>query len=228
MLIHALAESMAPIHDAFRADWPGAEIYDLLDSSLSADLAADGGVLSTRMVERFRTLGRYAVAQTDCDAILFTCSAFGPAIDAVKRDLSNISVLKPNEAAFERAMQTGSRIGLLVTFEPSLQSLVRELEAMAQKSGAQIKVEARMVPGAMAALRAGRASEHDGLITNAATELSKPDVLVLGQFSMARAAQVIRERVSFPVLTTPGSAVAKLRDGLGAGLPRTQAGAQRI
>src|SRR5271168_4039002 len=113
MLIHAVPEAVTPIREAFAAGWPEAEIHDLMDSSLSADLAADGGVLDARMIERFRALGRYAAgagpAGRASDAVLFTCSAFGPAIDAVRAELA-IPVFKPNEAAFERALETGSRI----------------------------------------------------------------------------------------------------------------------
>src|ERR1700742_5322190 len=105
MLIHAVAEAAVPTRRASAADWPAAETHDLMDTSLSADLAADGGKLGARMVERFLTLGRYAAAAGPdgraSDAVLFTCSAFGPAIEAVRDDLK-IPVLKPNEAAVER------------------------------------------------------------------------------------------------------------------------------
>ena len=83
-LIHALEESVSPICQAFARHWPQARTADLLDASLSADLAAAGG-LDDAMVRRFVTLGRYAASGTgthDTRAILFTCSAFGPAIDA--------------------------------------------------------------------------------------------------------------------------------------------------
>ena len=80
-LIHALAHSVAPINEAMARDWPQATRMNLLDDSLSADLAAGGG-LDAFMHERFRRLAQYAV---DCgsDAILFTCSAFGPCIERV-------------------------------------------------------------------------------------------------------------------------------------------------
>ena len=39
MLIHAVAEAVVPIRQAFAADWPVAETHDLMDTSLSADLA---------------------------------------------------------------------------------------------------------------------------------------------------------------------------------------------
>jgi Asp/Glu/hydantoin racemase len=214
MLIHAVAEAVTPIREAFAAGWPEAEIHDLMDSSLSADLAADGGVLGARMIERFRTLGRYAAgagpAGRASDAILFTCSAFGPAIEAVRAELA-IPVLKPNEAAFERALEAGSRIGLLVTFAPSLPALTAELEAMARAAGRTPTIVGAIAAGGMEALRAGRVADHDARLAAAAASLPAVDAFVIGQFSAARAAGAIRAVRPEPVLTTPESAVAKLR-----------------
>lgn len=218
MLIHALRDSVEPIHAAFAEGWPGAETHDLLDSSLSADHAADGGRLGERMVERFRALGRYAAAAGPegrrADAILFTCSAFGPAIEAVKRDHA-IPVLKPNESAFAAALGHGRRVGMLCSFAPARAPMLAELEAMGRAAGASVAVEARVVEGALAALQAGRGAEHDALIAEAAAGLPAVDAVVIAQFSMARSAAAVRARVRVPVLTTPGSAVAALRAMLG-------------
>ena len=68
----------------------------------------------------------------------------------------------------------------------------------------------RVVEGALAALQGGDVAGHDSLIVAAAADYAKVDALVLAQFSMARAAAGIapgRRRV----ITTPDSAVAKLR-----------------
>ena len=215
VLIHALRDSLAPIHAAFRAGWPEAATHDLLDSALSADHADDGGVLTPRMIERFLALGRYAatagaMAGRPTDAILFTCSAFGAAIDAVKR-AATIPVLKPNEPAFEEALALGPRIGLLVTFPPSLPALSEEVEAAAAAACVALRLDARVVDGALAALQSGDGATHDRLIADAAATLPPVDAVVLGQFSMARAAAAVRARVAAPVLTTPDSAVAALR-----------------
>ena len=75
-LIHALQHSLPPIAASFAKLWPEAELMNLLDDSLSADLAREGG-LTRGMTERFLKLGRYATG-SGADAILFTCSAFGP------------------------------------------------------------------------------------------------------------------------------------------------------
>ena len=100
-LIHALKHSIVPIEASFARLWPDASLMNLLDDSLSADLARDGR-LTDAMTERFLSLGRYA-ASTGADAILFTCSAFGPCIEAVARAHAPMPVLKPNEAMIEQA-----------------------------------------------------------------------------------------------------------------------------
>lgn len=212
-LIHATAVAIDPIVDAFARMWPEARVTNLLEDSLSVDLAAEGR-LTDRMIERFVTLARYARG-CGADAILFTCSAFGPAIEAAQRAL-DIPVLKPNEAMLDEALAAGPRIGLLATFEPSIPALKAELEDMAQRRNSRIEIVTRAVPGALAALHAGRADEHDRLITAAAEETGDCDALILGQFSMASAARLIPARAGRKVLTSPASAVAQLKRMLAA------------
>src|ERR1700675_257169 len=122
-LVHALKHSIAPIEASFGRLWPDANLMNLLDDSLSADVAREGR-LTVAMTERFLLLGRYA-ALTGADAILFTCSAFGPCIEAVARQQAPMPALKPNEAMIEQAVARGDRIGLLSTFAPTLASMPR-------------------------------------------------------------------------------------------------------
>jgi len=77
---------LTPINEAMARDWPEATRMNLLDDSPSSDMAAGGRKLDTAMHERFQRLSQYAL---DCgsDAVLFTCSAFGPCIEEVARRL---------------------------------------------------------------------------------------------------------------------------------------------
>ena len=204
-LIHALQHSLQPIAASFAKLWPEAELMNLLDDSLSADLAREGG-LTRGMTERFLKLGRYATG-TGADAILFTCSAFGPCIEAVARAERPIPVLKPNEAMIEQAAQKGRRIGLLSTFPPTLASMPREFPE-------SVEVVSKLADGALAALNRGDAAEHDQLIADAARSLRDCDVIALAQFSMAGTAPLVAQATGRPVLTTPDSAVRKLRETL--------------
>jgi hypothetical protein len=201
-LIHALKHSIAPIEAAFARLWPDASLMNLVDDSLSADLARDGS-LRVAMTERFLTLGRYA-ASTGTDAILFTCSAFGPCIEAVARELAPMPVLKPNAAMIEQAAARGYRIGLLSTFAPTLVSMPREFPS-------SVKVVPKLADGALAALDRGDGAEHDRLVAQASRDLRDCDLIALAQYSMAPAAALVAEASGRPVLTTPESAVLKLK-----------------
>jgi Asp/Glu/hydantoin racemase len=210
-LIHATAVAIDPIREAFAAGWPQARTTNLLDDSLSTDLAADGRI-TDRMIERFVTLARYS-AGCGANAILFTCSAFGVAIEAARGSVP-IPVLKPNEAMFDEALEAGRRMGLISTFEPSIPSMVRELEDEAARRGSKIELRTRSIPDAMSALQRGDVKTHDGLIAQAASEFTDCDVLMLAQFSMARAAARISARAGQRLLTSPHSAVARLKRDL--------------
>lgn len=222
-LIHALEESVAPARTAFAGEWPEAYCYDLLDTSLAVD-RAQAGRLDDAMTARFRALADYAASTSGVGgrtaAILFTCSAFGPAIDAAKVT-TGIPVLRPNEAAFSEAFGLGSRILLAVTFEPSRDSLKAELEAMARLAGRSVTVETVLIEGGLAALKAGDGERHDALAAECiGRHAAGVDVVILGQFSLARARSVIAARLGpTPVLTTPHSAVKAIRRLVGNASP---------
>jgi len=200
-LIHALKHSIAPIEAAFARLWPKARLMNLLDDSLSADLAHDGA-LTEAMINRFLALGDYAVT-TGADAILFTCSAFGPCIEAVARAHASMPVLKPNEAMIEQAVTMGRTIGLLSTFPPTLQSMPPEFPA-------SVEIVPKLAQGALAALDRGERTTHDRLIAEASKDLRDCDVIALAQFSIAAAAPLVADATGKPVVTTPDSAVLKL------------------
>lgn len=205
-LIHALRHSPPPIEAAFARLWPQATLMNLLDDSLSADLSRDGRITEA-MTGRFLSLASYARA-TGADGILFTCSAFGPCIEAVQHALSPLPVLKPNEAMIEEAQAIGGKIGLLASFQPTLQSMPREFPG-------SLTVTPKLAEGALAALDRGDGAEHDRLAASAARDLAECDAIALAQFSLARAAPAVAAATGKPLLTTPDSAVRKLKRLLG-------------
>src|SRR3954466_5559514 len=202
-LIHALKHSVAPVEASFALTWPEARLMNLLDDSLSADVAREGR-LTEAMTARFLALGRYATG-TGADAILFTCSAFGTCIEAVAREQAPLPVLKPNEAMIEQAAAQGRRIGLLATFAPTLVSMPPEFPS-------SVEVVSKLATGALAALDRGDRAEHDRLVAEASRELADCDLIALAQYSMAPAAALVAEASGRPVLTTPDSAVQKLKE----------------
>ncbi len=200
-LIHVGMVSVPSIEAAFRRLWPEAVLMNLLDDSLFSDRGE--GALPPGMTDRFLALSRYA-AGTGADGILFTCSAFGPCIEACAEALAPIPVLKPNEAMVEAACAAGSRIGLLATFPGTLETMPAEFPD-------HIKLVPHLAEGAFDALLAGDAPAHDRLVVEAARHLADCDALCLAQFSLSRAAPAIEQALGRKVLTTPDSAVEKLK-----------------
>lgn len=207
-LIHALSHSVAPINEELVRQWPDCVRMNLLDDSLSADLARHAQGLDASMHQRFEVLAAYA-ERTGASGILFTCSAFGPCIDAVAARRPAMPVLKPNEAMVAEAAVTGRRIGLIASFAPTLVSMPSEFPP-------GVVVIPRLAEGAMEALNQGDVARHDALVVESALWLVQQncDVIALAQFSMARAQAAVARAVPLPVLTTPGSAVRVLRQRL--------------
>src|SRR5712692_4681405 len=160
-LIHATPVAMQPVMEAFRHGWTDVDTFNVLDDALSTDLAR-AGTLNEALQQRIVALAAYA-AGMGVDGILYTCSAFGEAIEAVART-ARMPVLKPNEAMFEAALQRGTRIGLLATFQPSIPSLEQEFVAMARAQAKAVTLESVCVPEAMTALTTGDTGQHDRLI----------------------------------------------------------------
>ncbi|KAF1050279.1 MAG: hypothetical protein GAK38_00305 [Xylophilus sp.] len=187
---------------------------NLLDDSLPSDLVAAGGI-GAALRARFGALARYA-AQAGADGILFTCSAFGAAIEAAAEQ-AGVPTLKPNGAMFEEALDAcatlgrSGRIGMVSSFAPSVGSMREELEAIARRRGIECSLRVACPPGALEALAQGRVQEHDALVGAAAQELRDSDILMLGQFSMAHLRERIAADTSLPVLSSPDSAVRLLR-----------------
>ena len=211
-LIHALAHSVDSINQAFEASWPEATRMNLLDDSLSADLAQNGQGLDGVMTQRFIDLTDYAV-NTGAEGVLFTCSAFGPCIEAAAARHPRIPILKPNEAMIEEAnawrmasSKADPTIGLIASFAPTLVSMPPEF-------GDGCALDTQLVEDAMTALNAGDGASHDALVLAAARTLAERGcgLIALAQFSMARAAPLVRSRLGLPVLTTPDTAIAKLK-----------------
>lgn len=204
-LIHAVAVAIDPVREAFARSWPDAECCNILDDALSVDRERDG-VLTAAMSRRIMTLAEYG-AGLGAAGILFTCSAFGEAIEQAAAN-AKVPVLKPNEAMFDAALAAGKRLGMLATFAPSVAGMEAEFRDIA---GDQATVETFCVPGAMAALQAGDAAGHDRLLATAAPRFADCDAVMLAHFSTSRAAAAVKAAVRCPVLTAPGAAVEKLK-----------------
>ena len=208
VLIHATPVAIDPILNVLQQEWPRAEPVNILDDSLSTDLESAGS-LTPAITRRIVTMARYG-SDIGAAAVLFTCSAFGRAIDAAKKAVS-IPVLKPNEAMFEDALLAGNRLGLLATFGPSVPSMETEFDDLVRRRDSTAVMKSLLVPDAMADLVKGDSQSHNRLLAEAAPQLAECDAIMLAHFSTSRALTDVQRAVACQVLTSPHSAVAKLK-----------------
>jgi len=207
-LIHATRVAIDPVEAAAKELWPEAELVSILEEALSMDRAANivpTAQINTRIVD----LARYA-ERLNPNGILYTCSAFGEGIEEAART-SPLPVLKPNEAMFDAAFGYGDNIAMIYTFPPSVGSMEREFREAADQSGSKAKLHSVFAEGAMDALRGGDAAAHNQSIADAAMGIDDADAILLAQFSTAQAAPSVREAINTPVLTSPESAIEKMK-----------------
>jgi Asp/Glu/hydantoin racemase len=207
-LVHATAMSIDPVKAAFAALWPEAEPVDILDSALSVDRAKtrditpDTDARIMRLAEHGRAIG--------ADAVLFTCSAFGPCIEAAARALP-LPVLKPNEAMFEEALSHGKRIGMVATFTASVATMEAEFREEADRRHPGATIRTVLPPDARRALDSGDFDSHNAQVAEAGAALRDIDAIMLAHFSTARALVMAAAACAVPVLTAPEAAVRKVR-----------------
>lgn len=214
VLIHATQLAVQPVNAAFKQLWPQVKCMNVLDDGLTSDLVSAGS-LTDAMVARMVNLAKYSQS-AGAHGILYTCSAFGAAIDEAKKTVA-LPILKPNEAMFDEALDMCEklgghrRIGLLTTFMPASITMRDELETAVCARNLPIQIDSACDQKAMEALNTGDATTHDQLVLDLARTLSTCDVLLLGQFSMARSQNLVANAVQKAVLSSPDSAVRRLK-----------------
>lgn len=213
-LIHAVYAAMAPVEAAFARLWPQARRVNLIDDALPADLEADGKMTPV-MVERIGRLAEHAI-KTGADGVLFTCNAFGEAIDAAAAK-QTVPILKPNEAMFEAALVGGGRIGMLATFAPAISSLEQEFRRLASSRGSDAALETLYVPEALDAARRGDVATHNRIVVAAAPGLAHCDTIMLANFSTSTALDEVERALGRSVLGAPEAAIMALKHRLGGG-----------
>ncbi len=207
-LIHATRVAIDPIETAAQRLWPEAETVTILEEGLSTDRQKDSE-LSLELWDRIIGLTRYA-EDIRADAILFTCSAFGRAIEDAAEG-AKVPVLKPNEAMFSEALAKGPRVAMIYTFAPAAKGMEDEFRDAAKTMGCKAKLTSYFCDGALAAKRLGDDAKHDTLIAETAASIVDADVILLAQFSMADAADLARQKTPIPILSSPDSAILAIK-----------------
>lgn len=212
-LIHT-SPSMIPVFKSLADELlPSASLFNMVDESLLCDIIREG---CTPAATARRLVG-HVISAADAGAthILVTCSSMGRAVEA-SRLLVAATVLRVDEPMAERAVATGSRIGVIATLPSTLAPTVALIESKAAAADKRIELTSRVVQGAFAAVIGGDGARHDALVGAALRDLAgKCDVIVLAQASMARVVNSLAPADRpVPILSSPRPAIEDLAQRL--------------
>lgn len=184
--LHASPAALAALRDFYTAEAPELEITNLLDDGLMRLFHAGN---NEKAMARLMDMCRAARGTHDAELAMLTCSAVLPEDMKRLRGAVPLPLFKIDEPMAHRAVAAGSRLGVVVSFRPTIETTRALLLETAAAAG-QMKPELvlRFVDGAYQALLDGDAATHDNGIEAAARQLSGEQVhaVVLSQISMAR------------------------------------------
>jgi Asp/Glu/hydantoin racemase len=209
--------SMIPVFKPLAAELlpAGVNVFNVVDESLLCDIIRDGRCPPLTA----RRLVGHVISAADAGAthVLVTCSSMGPAVEA-SRPLVAATVLRVDEPMAERAIRTGTRIGVVATLPSTLQPTAALIRERAAAMGREIALASQVVDGAFAAVMSGDGARHDALVGDAVRQLAREtDVIVLAQASMARVVDALPAADKpVPILSSPRLAVEHLASLLAA------------
>ena len=185
---------------------PGIETVHMVDESLLKDILKEGRL--TKSTARRLVNHILSADQAGTDAILVTCSSIGKATE-LGRELVEPIVVRVDEPMATKAIEAGKRIGVIATLPSTLNPTVD----LIRKQGTEdLEVTAKLCEGAFEAVISGDAATHDKIVGEGIIELvSKVDVIVLAQASMARVVSTLAaDKVTVPVLSSPRLSIEHL------------------
>jgi len=144
---------------------------------------------------------------------LVTCSSIGAAVEA-SAALTKVPVLRVDQPMADKAVQIGSRIGVIATLPTTLEPTSDLVKRRAIVAGKEVEIISVLCEGAFEALMSGDAATHDQKVAAALKDLvRKVDVVVLAQASMARVVDTLdaSDRV-VPILASPTIAIQHLAE----------------
>ena len=120
-LVHPTPLAVPPVDEAFKTLWPQAQVLNLLDESLYADVGANGE-LTPALYARVGNLFRHCEA-SGADGIVFSGSTFGPAVEEGRKGIK-VPVLRIEEGMMDEAVARGGSI-LVVSTQKRAMPVVR-------------------------------------------------------------------------------------------------------
>ena len=208
-IIHTSLVSHAELNALFAELVPDAKVHNIVDDSLLHDVMQNGGI-TPKVVSRMCAYVQ-AAAANGADLIFNQCSSVGEAADIAAK-LVSIPVLKVDAAMAEKAVELGTKIGVVATVKSTMRPSCNLVRSKAAEAGKQIDVVEYLVDGALDVLMKEKNREkHNAMVLESVRKAEEEcDVVVLAQGSMTVLLPELQD-VKKPVLTSPRLGVERAR-----------------
>jgi hypothetical protein len=210
--IHTSPAAIQPLADYYRDNAPDIEMTNLLDDGILRFFSMQDERGAESRLADLLCAARDAYGS---ELAMVTSSAVSSSMVARLADTIGFPIVKIDEALAGHAVETGSRLGVLVTFPPTQAVTRKLLEDAALEAGRSVDLHFRLVPEAYEALLGGKYGLHDELLLSALSQMGGEslDAIVLAQLSMARLLPRM-PALPMPVLSSLPASLTTIRDRL--------------
>ncbi len=209
-VLSATRVSLAPIEQTAKEHFPEVELIHFMDETMSLMSKREGRISPTnlcKMVSLIQAANDFGV-----QGILLSCTIFSPYAELLAK-FSEVPLIAADVATFEAATKLYDKIGVVVTFEPTMDSVRAVLESCRSKIG-PVVADMRLAAGAFEAAARGDDDVHNRIVVDCATSMADScDAIVLSQMSQLRAFPLL-QALSVPVLSTPFVSLGVLLDSI--------------
>jgi Asp/Glu/hydantoin racemase len=209
-IIHTTTATVDSLKELAAEMMPGIQVINFVDDSILPQLARNGGNL-TEVEDRVVQYARFA-QDAGADVILEACSSVGELVDKMQRAV-RVPVVRIDSAMAKEAVSRGGSIGVAATLPTTLRPTTALLEGAGRGRQAPVAVEPVLVQGAYEKLISGDRDGHDALLAGALADLAhRVDTVVLAQASMARVLPRLPAEIRDKFLTSPRSAMVRVKE----------------
>jgi Asp/Glu/hydantoin racemase len=211
--LHTSPAAIPPLMRYYGEVAPDLEITNQLDDGLLRMLAAHK-LEATR--SRIAEMLAVATDTYKAELVMITCSSLPSTIVDDLQTTAGVPLFKIDDPLGADAVRAGNRLGVVITFRPSIEPTNNLLRTAAAAIGKRVELITSITPEAYDALLSGNPDRHDDLLLDAIDTLSAENVdgIVLAQVSMARLLPQLQGRVNVPVYSSLTSSLAAIRKRL--------------
>ncbi len=211
-LIHTTPVTVDSLKKLITDQDPEMEIINIVDDSILPELINNEADIS--LVEERVKYYIQVAADQGADLVMSACSSIGEIFDQENKNYE-LPVMRIDSAMAEKAVKNAEKIGVAATLETTLKPSTDLIQKKAAAKNKEVEIKTALADSAYQKLMAGDQKAHNRLLAAELKELAaEVEIVVLAQASMARAVEVLPQKIQRKFLTSPELGIAEALNSL--------------